>query len=129
MVPHHVVSARNLLDDAHINSRRDHRPWRVQTTSRATGSAFSIGFVNSYGQIGGGIGPQIFKSKYAPHYTVPFAVAMGLVGLCTILTLVTWWVTWDTERDTRRLKLAKMEADKRGEIILEDVVDHDLKRH
>ncbi|KAE8168484.1 major facilitator superfamily domain-containing protein [Aspergillus tamarii] len=27
-------------------------PWRVQTTSRATGSAFSIGFVNSYGQIG-----------------------------------------------------------------------------
>lgn len=54
---------------------------------------------------------------------------MGLVGLCTILTLVTWWVTWDTERDTRRLKLAKMEADKRGEIILEDVVDHDLKRH
>jgi hypothetical protein len=30
-------------------------PWRVQTTSRATGSAFSIGFVNSYGQIGGAI--------------------------------------------------------------------------
>lgn len=60
---------------------------------------------------------------------MPFAVAMGLVGLCTILTLVTWWVTWDTERDTRRLKLAKMAADKRGEVILEDVVDHDLKRH
>jgi hypothetical protein len=43
-------------------------PWRVQTTSRATGSGFSIGFVNSYGQIGGAIGPQIFKSKYAPRY-------------------------------------------------------------
>ena len=36
-------------------------PWRVQTTSRATGSAFSIGFVNSYGQIGGALGPQIFR--------------------------------------------------------------------
>ncbi|KAJ5310399.1 Amidase [Penicillium atrosanguineum] len=104
-------------------------PWRVQTTSRATGSAFSIGFVNSYGQIGGAIGPQIFRSKYAPHYTVPFSVAMGLVGLCAILTVVTWWVTWDTERDTRRLKLAKIAAERRGEIILEDIVDNDLKIH
>ncbi|KAJ5438112.1 uncharacterized protein N7458_009110 [Penicillium daleae] len=104
-------------------------PWRVQTTSRATGSAFSIGFVNSYGQIGGAIGPQLFRSQYAPHYTVPFSVAMGLVGLCAILTLITWWVTWDTERDTRRLKLAKIAAQKRGETILEDVVDNDLKGH
>jgi nitrate/nitrite transporter NarK len=101
----------------------------VQTTSRATGSAFSIGFVNSYGQIGGAIGPQLFRSEYAPHYTVPFSVAMGLVGLCAILTTVTWWVTWDTERDTRRLKLAKIAAEKRGETLLEDVVDNDLKGH
>ncbi|KAL3487468.1 major facilitator superfamily domain-containing protein [Aspergillus germanicus] len=103
-------------------------PWRVQTTSRATGSAFSIGFVNSYGQIGGAIGPQMFRSKYAPRYVVPFSVAMGLLGLCAILTLVTWYVTWETERETRRLKLAKMAAEKRGEVILEDVVDRDLKR-
>ncbi|KAJ6014232.1 hypothetical protein N7540_008823 [Penicillium herquei] len=104
-------------------------PWRVQTTSRATGSAFSIGFVNSYGQIGGAIGPQLFRSTYAPRYIVPFSVAMGLVGACAILTLVTWWVTWDTERDTRRLKLAKLAAEKRGETLLEDLVDRDLKTH
>ncbi|KAL4934623.1 major facilitator superfamily domain-containing protein [Aspergillus undulatus] len=104
-------------------------PWRVQTTSRATGSAFAIGFVNSYGQIGGAIGPQMFKEEYAPRYAVPFAAAMGLVGACGILTLVTWWVTWETERDTRRLKLAKIKAEKRGEVILEDLVDHDLKRN
>ncbi|KAJ5350431.1 hypothetical protein N7541_008158 [Penicillium brevicompactum] len=104
-------------------------PWRVQTTSRATGSAFSIGFVNSYGQIGGAIGPQMFRSKYAPHYTVPFAAAMALVGVCGILTLITWRVTRETERDTRRLKLAKLAAEKKGETILEDVVDKDLKRH
>ncbi|KAL4964475.1 major facilitator superfamily domain-containing protein [Aspergillus stella-maris] len=101
-------------------------PWRVQTTSRATGSAFAIGFVNSYGQIGGAIGPQMFKSQYAPRYTVPFAAAMALVGVCAVLTLVTWWVTWESERDTRRLKLAKMRAEKRGEVILEDLVDRDL---
>lgn len=44
-----------------------------------------------------------------------------------ILTLVTWWVTRETERDTRRLKLAKIAAEKTGKTILDDVVDHDLK--
>ena len=99
----------------------------MQTTSRATGSAFSIGFVNSYGQIGGAIGPQIFRSEYAPHYTLPFSVAIGLIGLCTILTVITWWITRETESETRRLKMAKIAAEKRGEAILEDVVDRDLK--
>ncbi|KAI1333614.1 putative pantothenate transporter [Xylariaceae sp. FL0016] len=103
-------------------------PWRVQTTSRATGSAFSIGFVNSYGQIGGAVGPQIFRSKFAPEYTTPFTVAMCLVAGCFCLTLVTWWVTRVTERDTRRLKLARQKANARGDAILEDVVDQDLKR-
>lgn len=103
-------------------------PWRVQTTSRATGSAFSIGFVNSYGQIGGAIGPQIFRDKYAPKYQLSFGVAMGLVGCCMALTLVTWRVTWKTERDTRRLKLARVEAGRRGQAIMEDLEDNDLKR-
>ncbi|KAI0096211.1 major facilitator superfamily domain-containing protein [Nemania sp. FL0031] len=102
-------------------------PWRVQTTSRATGSAFSIGFVNSYGQIGGAIGPQIFRSAYAPKYTVSFGVAAGLVGACAITTAVTWWVTRQTESDTRKLKRARIAASKHGEAILNDVVDNDLR--
>ncbi|EMR66392.1 putative pantothenate transporter protein [Eutypa lata UCREL1] len=101
-------------------------PWRVQTTSRATGSAFSIGFVNSYGQIGGAIGPQIFRSAYAPKYTVSFSAAMGLVGCCMIITLITWWVTRKTESNTRKLKLARVAAAKKGEAILDDLVDNDL---
>lgn len=75
--------------------------WRVQTTSRATGSAFSIGFVNSYGQIGGAVGPQIFLSKYSPRYTQSFGAAMACVGACVAVTLVTWWVTREIERETR----------------------------
>ncbi|GAP91789.1 putative pantothenate transporter [Rosellinia necatrix] len=102
-------------------------PWRVQTTSRATGSAFSIGFVNSYGQIGGAIGPQIFRSIYAPKYTASFGAATGLVGACFITTLITWWVTRQTESDTRKLKRARNAASKRGETILDDVVDNDLR--
>lgn len=42
-------------------------PWRLQTTSKATGSAFAIAFSNSLGQIGTIVGPQIFQSKYAPQ--------------------------------------------------------------
>ncbi|KAJ3941441.1 uncharacterized protein N0V96_008149 [Colletotrichum fioriniae] len=103
-------------------------PWRVQTTSRATGSAFSIGFVNSYGQIGGAIGPQIFRSKYAPRYQTSFAVAMALVGCCAIVTLITWWATRKTESDTRRLKKARVRAERDGLAVLNDVVDQDLNK-
>ena len=69
-------------------------PWRVQTTSRATGSAFSIGFVNSYGQMGGAIGPQIFRSRYAPRYRESFGAAMACVGACVVVTLSTWSVSY-----------------------------------
>ncbi|KAK1689894.1 putative pantothenate transporter [Colletotrichum godetiae] len=103
-------------------------PWRVQTTSRATGSAFSIGFVNSYGQIGGAIGPQIFRSKYAPRYQTSFAAAMALVVCCAIVTLITWWVTRKTESDTRRLKRARVRAQRDGLAVLDDVVDQDLNK-
>lgn len=37
-------------------------PWRVQTINGATGSAFAIAFANSYGQIGGAVGAQLFNS-------------------------------------------------------------------
>jgi hypothetical protein len=48
----------------------------VQTTSRATGSAFSIGFVNSYGQIGGAIGPQSTCSIVPPQIYSHLAVSV-----------------------------------------------------
>lgn len=96
-------------------------PWRVQTTSKATGSAFSIGFVNSYGQIGGAIGPQIFRNKFAPRYATSFGIAMAMVGMAILTNLTTWWVTKDVELETRRLKRARLEASKRGEVVLDDV--------
>ncbi|KAL4766209.1 major facilitator superfamily domain-containing protein [Aspergillus foveolatus] len=85
-------------------------------TSRATGSAFSIDFVNSNGQIGGAIGPQIFREEYAPRYTVPFSVAMGLVGACAVLALITWWVTYETEPDTRILKRKGLRQRRRAKL-------------
>jgi nitrate/nitrite transporter NarK len=101
-------------------------PWRLQTTSRATGSAFSIGFVNSLGQIGTVIGPQIFRSKFAPHYSQSFGIAMGFTGLCIIFTAVTWWMTRTTEKQTRQMRQLRIAAAKRGERLDSDAdVDAD----
>lgn len=102
-------------------------PWRLQTTSRATGSAFAIGFVNSLGQIGSLVGPQIFRSQYKPKYTVSFGVAMGFTGLCIIFTAVTWWFTRVTEKQTRDARKRRIAAAKNNEYLREDVdVDADF---
>ncbi|KAK1447209.1 hypothetical protein CMEL01_09048 [Colletotrichum melonis] len=103
-------------------------PWRLQTTFRATGSAFAIAWVNALGGIGTIVGPQIFRSKYAPEYTVSFAVAMGMTGACILAICWTWWITRETERQTRHLRKRRLAAHKTNEVILDDVdIDADFK--
>ncbi|KAL4796861.1 major facilitator superfamily domain-containing protein [Aspergillus venezuelensis] len=102
--------------------------WRSQTVNGATGSAFAIGFVNSYGQVGDAVGPQMFKDEYKPRYQLPFGLSMGLVAACGLTNLCTWWVTRQTESDTRKHKLARLKAKKANEAVLDDVLDHDLER-
>jgi membrane protein implicated in regulation of membrane protease activity len=105
-------------------------PWRLQTTSKATGSAFAIAFSNSLGQIGSIIGPQIFRQKYAPRYQTPFGVAMGFSAICLVLTVVTWWVTRKTEKQTREMRKARITAGKNGDAVLRDVnVDADFEKN
>lgn len=102
--------------------------WRSQTVNGATGSAFAIGFVNSYGQVGDAVGPQMFQDQYEPRYQLPFGLAMGLMVLCGLTNAYTWWVTRQTERDTRRHKLARLEAKRNNETVLDDISDHDLEK-
>ena len=96
-------------------------PWRVQTTQGATGSAFAIAVANSYGQIGGAVGSQLFNARYAPKYTTSFGIAMGFIGLAIIMNIITWAFTWRVDVDTRRLKRIRLAAAKRNEAVLEDV--------
>ncbi|KAK4610452.1 MFS transporter prlL [Fulvia fulva] len=104
-------------------------PWRLQTTSKATGNAFAIAFTNSLGGIGSLIGPQIFRMKYAPKYGVSFAVAMAFTGFCVVMTGWTWWVTRLTERRTREIRRERMKAGLKGEVVLGDVdIGADLER-
>ena len=96
-------------------------PWRFQTLSGATGSAFAFALVNSYGQIGAAIGPQIFNSRFAPRYTTSFAIGLGFVGVSILMAAVTWWATYRVEHDTRMLRKARLAARKRNETVLDDV--------
>ncbi|KAG4423744.1 hypothetical protein IFR04_003169 [Cadophora malorum] len=96
-------------------------PWRVQTTSGATGSAFAIAFANSYGQIGGAVGSQLFNSRYAPRYATSFGIAMGFIGAAIVMNIITWGFTWRVDVETRRLKRERIKAAKRNEAVLDDV--------
>ncbi|KAL4908053.1 hypothetical protein BDW74DRAFT_115313 [Aspergillus multicolor] len=102
--------------------------WRAQTMTGATGSAFAIAFVGSCGQTGDAIGPQMFKESYSPRYQLPFGLSMGLIALCGLVIGYTWWVTRQTERDTRMHKIARRKAKRKNETVLDDVSDHDLER-
>ena len=104
-------------------------PWRVQTTEGATGSAFAIGFANSYGQIGAAVSSQIFAAKYAPHYATSFGIAMGFIGLAILMNLLTWAFTWRVDVDTRKMKRARKAAAKRGDAILDDIDIHAGEKH
>ena len=50
-------------------------------------------------------------------------MTMGLIAACILLTLGTWWDTREMEGATRRMKRVRLEAMKRGETVLDDVVD------
>lgn len=93
-----------------------------------TPAQLGICFANLPFQIGGAIEPHLFQSKYAPQYGVSFGIAMGFISACILSTTGTWWLTRHTEQDTRRLKFARIKAEKRGETVLDDVVDNDLRK-
>jgi hypothetical protein len=88
-------------------------PWRVQTINGATGSAFAIAFANSYGQIGGAVGAQLFNSRFAPRYETSFTIAMGFVGIAIIVASITWYFTSNVDVEMRRERRARIKTSKR----------------
>lgn len=97
--------------------------WRSSTLSGSTGAAFSLGFQNCIGQVGGIIGPQIFRQKWAYNrYKNSFAIAAA----CTIVgagtAAWTWWLTRNVELDVLRIARHRRKAEKEGRIFTEDDV-------
>ncbi|CUM63869.1 uncharacterized protein PRCAT00001457001 [Priceomyces carsonii] len=98
--------------------------WLQQSLIGSTEVMFSFAFSNAWAQIGGIIGPQLFRSEYAPRYTLPYGISLMFLGLALVSLVVTWYLTIDVEKQTRRIKkLRLLETSKGddGEIIYEDV--------
>ncbi len=83
--------------------------WMTHTLEGSSQIGFAFAFSNSLAQLGGIIGPQIFRARYAPRYTVPYAVCLTFIGLAmiivTFIRLKTKNVTYKLMRERRqRLK-------------------------
>lgn len=122
-------------------------PWRAQSLKGTTNAAFVFAFQNSIGQLGGVIGalrspvlagssivltltlsshppgPQIFRAKYAPRYTVPYIVCLVFLVLSLLATLWTWWLTAPLEKETRRIAKIRNAAGKGQNVLVADEID------
>lgn len=98
--------------------------WRSATLTGATGAAFGLAFQNCVGQVGGVISPQLFRSRYAYNgYKTPFAVCAAMTGGAWLFTVMGWYLTWTLEKDVRRVRKLRNEAEEQGEIYTgEDVL-------
>ncbi|CAI7585348.1 unnamed protein product [Penicillium glandicola] len=87
--------------------------WRSATMKGATGTAFAWGLQNSIGQLGGIIGPQLFRSEWAYNrYKNSFAIALAGVVTAIVSNLACWWWTKEQERDTFKAAQAKKQQRK-----------------
>lgn len=89
--------------------------WMAKTLEGSTQVGFSMAFANTIGQLGGIVGPQIFRSKYSPRYTVPYAVCLTFIAIGLFTTLVLWWFTKspvDSDFKERKERLADRSSDR-----------------
>lgn len=88
-----------------------------------TGTAFTLAFQSSVGQVGGVVGPQLFQSRYAYNgYKVPFAICATAIGLGWVANVWTWWLTRNVEFDVKRIRRLRIKAEKSGRVFAEDDV-------
>jgi hypothetical protein len=91
--------------------------WRSSSLKGSTGTAFSLGFQNCIGQVGGVIAPQLFQTKYAHNgYKTSFAISAAALGAGLIANLWTWWLTRNLEWDVRRVRRLRKKAEKEGKV-------------
>lgn len=92
--------------------------WMTHTLEGSSQIGFAFAFSNSLAQLGGIIGPQIFRARYAPRYTVPYAVCLTFIGLAMIIVTFIWLktknVTYKLMRERRqRLKERSVDANEK----------------
>jgi len=99
--------------------------WMQQSLIGSTDVMFCFAFTNSWAQIGGIIGPQIFRSEYAPRYTLPYGISLMFLGIALLSLILTWYLTNNVEKETRRIKKLRLQEISKGDdgkVIYEDVI-------
>ncbi|CAG9992996.1 unnamed protein product, partial [Clonostachys byssicola] len=75
-------------------------PWRSSSLKGAIGTA-----------LGGVIGPQIFRSQWAESgYKESYGICVGALGGGFIFGLLCWYLTFDLEKQVRRVKKERNKA-------------------
>ena len=64
---------------------------------------------------------QIFRSKYAPRYAVPYAVCIAFFAASIGSVLSMWYFCSDVEKQTRMINRERRAAGKEGVMIEADV--------
>ena len=91
--------------------------WRSSTLRGMTGSAFALAFQSCVGQVGGVVGPQLFRSKWAHNgYKTSFGICAAAIIVAWAFNLLTWWLTRHVEQDVRRIRRLRIMAEKEGAV-------------
>ena len=97
--------------------------WRSSTLAGTTGTAFTLAFQSSVGQVGGVVGPQLFQSKWAYNgYKTSFAICAAAVVASWLCNLWTWWLTRNIEWDVLRVRRLRIQAESTGQMLSGDDV-------
>ncbi|PSN59479.1 permease of the major facilitator superfamily [Corynespora cassiicola Philippines] len=93
--------------------------WRSSSLVGTTGTAFSLGFQNCIGQVGGVVAPQLFQQKYAYNgYKTSFAICAAAIGAGVAANCWTWWVTRGLEREVKRVRRLRKKAEREGRVFV-----------
>lgn len=96
---------------------------RSSTLKGTTGTAFTLAFQSCVGQVGGVIGPQLFRQRFAYNgYKTSFAICAAVIGAGLLANLWTWWLTRNVEWDVRRIRRLRLKAEREGRVFAEDDV-------
>ncbi|KAJ0420944.1 major facilitator superfamily domain-containing protein [Aspergillus carlsbadensis] len=99
--------------------------WRTSSLRGTTGTAFALGLQSGVGQLGGVIGPQIFRSKFAADgYRTSYAICVGALGGCFLFNCLSWYLTRNLEWDVHRIRRQRIKAEKEGRLFTEDEVKY-----
>ncbi|KAK0219920.1 MFS general substrate transporter [Armillaria fumosa] len=93
-------------------------PWRSQSIKGSSYASFAFAFQNSVGQIASIFAAQIFQSKYAPRYTIPYIVCIVFFALALLAVLFTWYFSYDTEKQNRHLAKERRMPGEVGNIVI-----------